>query len=313
MIAGAPAGHLAGDPVDTGSLARVLNNDINNEIVTFGAITPAYLITLDSVITDSINLFFDPTSPLTIGNTSLNFEARYIFKIITSGIAFEDGFEIPNVGPVGQFGSFRYNPAGSIWTFQGTSGIASNGSGFTSLNPNAPEGVQVAFIQQTGNFVINKFLNAGSYNVSLKSAQRGSNTQKFRLTVDGINISDFQPTNSNYEMDVSAIFTVASGIHTINFVGLNPLGGDNTVLIDDVTINLILNSLVQLINDVNAGPLLKDPSAGLILNRITSETSIGLPKFSSLAFPTYLRNGGFESRMINKKERFDAGRCPNGN
>lgn len=148
MIAGAPAGHLAGDPVDTGSLARVLNNNLGTETLTFSTITPAYFSTFNSVIKDNTQPFIDPVSPLNVGNTALNPEARYIY--------------------------------------------------------------------------------------------------------DG-------------------------GIY------------------------------------ISLDPLLKDPSAGLLLNRVTSETVIGLPSFSSMALPPFLRNGGFEPHMINKKERFDVGRCPNGN
>ena len=56
------------------------------------------------------------------------------------------GFEQVAVGA----GRFQYRPAGSPWTFTGGAGISGNGSGFTSGNPPAPEGAQVAFLQGTG-------------------------------------------------------------------------------------------------------------------------------------------------------------------
>ena len=49
-------------------------------------------------------------------------------------------------------GQFLYHPAGSAWSFAGGSGISGNGSGFTSGNPAAPQGSQVAFLQATGSF-----------------------------------------------------------------------------------------------------------------------------------------------------------------
>jgi len=53
------------------------------------------------------------------------------------------GFETPSTS------TFIYNPAGAVWTFSAQSGssgsgIACNGSLFTSGNPAAPQGVQVA-------------------------------------------------------------------------------------------------------------------------------------------------------------------------
>ena len=53
------------------------------------------------------------------------------------------GFETPVVG----VGKFAYTPTAPPWTFTGGAGIGSNGSGFTQSNPNAPDGVQVAFLQ----------------------------------------------------------------------------------------------------------------------------------------------------------------------
>ncbi len=58
------------------------------------------------------------------------------------------GFEQPSVGA----GKFQYDPAGSPWAFSGNAGISANNSGFTSGNPPAPQGTQVAFLQKTGSF-----------------------------------------------------------------------------------------------------------------------------------------------------------------
>ncbi|MBK6337738.1 MAG: fibronectin type III domain-containing protein [Betaproteobacteria bacterium] len=53
------------------------------------------------------------------------------------------GFEAPPLA-----GGFQYAPGGVAWVFSGNTGITGNGNAFTSGNPVAPEGVQVAFVQQ---------------------------------------------------------------------------------------------------------------------------------------------------------------------
>ena len=65
-------------------------------------------------------------------------------QVITSTTAgFTNlGFETPNLA-----GGFQYAPTGASWVFTGGAGISGNNSPFTSGNPPAPEGVQVAFLQ----------------------------------------------------------------------------------------------------------------------------------------------------------------------
>ena len=53
--------------------------------------------------------------------------------------------------------------------------MAANGSGFTSANPNAPEGTQVAFLQATGAISQSVAgLAAGTYVLTFDVAQRGN-------------------------------------------------------------------------------------------------------------------------------------------
>src|SRR5437763_454070 len=63
----------------------------------------------------------------------------------TAGV-LDFGFETSAVAA----GAYKYGPAGSAWAFAGTAGLSANGSGFTSGNPAAPQGTQVAFLQGTG-------------------------------------------------------------------------------------------------------------------------------------------------------------------
>ena len=71
-------------------------------------------------------------------------------KIAPATLAVLDpGFEAPVLAT----GAFQYDPptgtppTATPWSFTGSSGISGNNSGFTSGNPNAPQGAQVAFLQ----------------------------------------------------------------------------------------------------------------------------------------------------------------------
>src|SRR5207244_6981023 len=68
--------------------------------------------------------------------------------------------------------AYKYNPTGTAWAFSPTSGVAGNGSGFTSGNPVAPDGTQVGFLQKTGSISQSVYLTPGSYSISFLAAQR---------------------------------------------------------------------------------------------------------------------------------------------
>ena len=138
----------------------------------------------------------------------------------------------------GSSSSYLYDPAGTPWTYTGSAGVAGNGSGFTKANPNAPEGTQVAFLQQKGSISQTvSGLAAGSYQLSFDAAQRAihqASSQDFEVLVDGVVVSTFTPAGTGYSLYTTATFTVSAGTHTIVFQGLDGAGGDNTALIDDV-------------------------------------------------------------------------------
>jgi hypothetical protein len=98
---------------------------------------------------------------------------------------YDGGFETPVVGS----GAYQYNPSGSPWTFTGTSGVSGNGSAFTSGNPDAPEGSQVAFLRNTGSFSQVANFTAGTYTLSFLAAQRQNHqtsSQFFQVEIDGV-------------------------------------------------------------------------------------------------------------------------------
>jgi hypothetical protein len=147
-------------------------------------------------------------------------------------------------------GGYVYDPTGSAWTFSpqngnSGSGISANNSAFTSLNPPAPQGNQVAFLRGTGSFSQSVAgWSAGSYQLSFQAAQRARESdsnyqlaqQDFEVLVDGTVVGTFTPAGTSYQTYTTAPFTVTSGDHTITFQGLDSAGGDNTAFIDQVVV-----------------------------------------------------------------------------
>ncbi len=159
----------------------------------------------------------------------------------TPATAFaQPGFETPSQGKGAS--AYTYDPTGSSWTFSSMSGLSGNGSAITSGNPNAPQGSQVAFIQNTGTIsqVVN-FATAGSYIVSVSAAQRGNyqagSNEEIEVEVDGTLMGTFTPGSTSYATYTSVPFDVTAGAHTITFVGVDPSGADYTALLDQASIN----------------------------------------------------------------------------
>jgi hypothetical protein len=163
-----------------------------------------------------------------------------IDNVSPTGVS-DPGFENPSQGAGGS--AYQYRPTGSPWTFSGTAGLSGNGSGFTSGNPDAPQGSQVAFLQETGTIsqVVN-FAAAGSYRISVSAAQRGNygtSNEKVQVRVDGTVVGTFTPASTSYATDTTASFNVTAGSHTITFVGVDPTGADYTALLDRASILLV--------------------------------------------------------------------------
>src|SRR5262249_34687685 len=113
------------------------------------------------------------------------------------------------------------------------------GSGFTSGNPNAPQGSQVGVLQNTGSFSQAVTLTAGSYVVTFSASQRATyqdSSQTFRVQIDGTVVGTFTPGSINYANFITGTFTLAAGVPPVGFVGLTPNGGQNTVFIDQVAL-----------------------------------------------------------------------------
>jgi hypothetical protein len=149
------------------------------------------------------------------------------------------GFEDPAQGTGGS--AYKYDPTGTAWSFSGSAGVAGNGSGFTSGNPNAPQGAQVGVLQGGGSFSqVVTGMAAGTYQLSFRAAQRANvqaARQDFRVLVDGAVVGTFTPSNTGYFGFTTSPFAVLAGAHTIAFQGLDSAGGDNTAFVDDVRLS----------------------------------------------------------------------------
>ncbi len=181
------------------------------------------------------------TGQISFGNNDSN-ENPFNFNVtatVGNGGVTDSGFETPNIGSGSS--AYRYNPTGSAWTFTGTAGLTGNSSAFTSGNPSAPQGTQVAFLQMTGNISQTFALVGGTYNLSFRAAQRGNqpSSQAVRVLIDGAQVGTITPSGTSYGTYTTGVFTVASGQHTLSFVGLNPNGGDNTAFLDQVAFNSV--------------------------------------------------------------------------
>lgn len=189
-------------------------------------------------------------------DTGLTYGVQYYYTVSSSnsvgegadsesaGATATDLIAVPNSGfeaPV--ISTYQYNPSGGSWTFNSGAGISKNASAFTSKNPSAPEGTQVAFVQGAGGSVsqmLSGLIPGATYRISFFAAQRSGYTgQTWNATINGSIIGSFAPppAATSY-IDYSANFTASSASHTLAFVGTNLNGGDNTVFIDNVRVSI---------------------------------------------------------------------------
>lgn len=169
----------------------------------------------------------------------------------------DGGFETPALA----VNSYQSTPSSTAWQFSGSAGVARNGSDFTTNwveAQNAPQGSQVAYLQNIGtptaatavaaaSISQTVFLDADTYQVSFLAAQRAiyqSNYEEIDVKVvnDTTNstqdIGTINPVNTLYgSYQTSAFLVTTAGKYTIEFIGSNPLGGDDTAFIDNVTLS----------------------------------------------------------------------------
>ncbi|HEY1786822.1 MAG TPA: DUF642 domain-containing protein [Verrucomicrobiae bacterium] len=211
------------------------------------------------------------------------------------------GFETPSLGS----GNYQYNPSGGSWTFNGTSpngsGIVANGSAFA--NPNSPEGVQAAFLQEDGSIsqTITGFTTGTNYMISFFAAQRPNNAQSWNLKINGTVIASFNPgAGATTYGTYTATFTATAASQTVAFVGTDLAGGDNTIFIDDVQITnvstTVMVSVAPAVTSLTYGQPLSNStlSGGLVTN------SAGVAVAGSFAWttPANVPSAGTSSQSV---------------
>jgi hypothetical protein len=207
------------------------------------------------------------------------------------------GFENPTLT------TFQYNPTGSSWTFNGGSGISRNASAFTSANPPAPEGFQVAFLQGAGATIstqLNGLTPGAEYLLVFSAAQRaGYISQTWNASIAGSVIASFAPPNTatNYQ-DYSATFTASATSSLLAFEGTNLNGGDTTVFIDNVRVIQLAAADPFLTWSNDAWPMLSnkypagDPDNDGIANIVEYVLQGGDPSLSNTGIlPTLAASG----------------------
>jgi hypothetical protein len=154
---------------------------------------------------------------------------------------FSDGDFTSPVQTKGAPNNYTSNPIGSPWLFAGQSGVSGNGSNFTAGNPDVPAGTQVAFLQKNGIMLQSFDLSQGTYSISFQAAQRQnaqSKFQAFEVWVDNTLVDLVVPATTAYTSYHSINFTVTgTGLHILEFKGVDPLAGNDTAFITNVQIN----------------------------------------------------------------------------
>ena len=170
----------------------------------------------------------------------------------SGGLLANIGFEAPALG-----GGYQYAPAGATWTFSGGAGVTGNWNAFTSGNPPAPDGMQVAFVQGYGSSISQTaIIVAGTYVITVQGAQRANwqyGMQVIQILVDGVEVGQFQPPDASYTTYQTPPFALTNGNHTLMLQGIGGGGSDFTAFVDNVQLQaanviLLVNSDFETLN-----------------------------------------------------------------
>jgi hypothetical protein len=221
---------------------KVLPDDPANAVI--GAyVTGPGIIPGTRIVTNSSQ---DPNQFLLSAMAVPQTNQKYVFvgaAPLPNNLIKNPSFEIPKVE--GQPGGLLIQPKDNIWSFGDTTGIAANGSDYTKQNPDAPEGIQVGFIQGHNNSISQNIqLTAGTiYQITFYSAQRATNTgtQPVEVLVGpegGLltSVGTVKPAGSTYSQYTFYYTPTSSGSYTLKFTGLTGAGLNDMALIDDVQV-----------------------------------------------------------------------------
>ena len=216
------------------------------------------LITVNYEVVDGQNAAVQQSMTITV--TGTNDAPVAAADTVLGSVPLQDtGFETPNIT------GYLYNnaAAGGAWTFEGKSGLTDNGTGFTSGNPGAPEGSQVAFLQYshaTAGVISQSFTAVtGEYVLEFDAARRGNSNDHpmFQVVLDGVVQATVETPDIAYTHHSVAIQIQNDGPHTLSLVSVVGADSDETTFLDNIALtgaNTDFNGSVAFNDsDVDAG------------------------------------------------------------
>lgn len=299
---GAGAGGIGGWAKDTNSPGNTLNVDLYGGTTLFQTVPAANYRGDSGIGYHGFSLLFPDamidgnshTIHARYGGTATELNSSPKVVTVSPSLAVPNfSFESPALNGI----SFQYTPAGATWAFSGA-GIAANAGVLTGANANAPDGVQVAFIQGAGTISqsLAGFYGGDAYTVTVAAAQRGNNqasSQTVQVSMDGIILGSFTPTGTGYTDYTVNYIAPTTGNHTLTFTGINPRGGDNTALIDNVRIAKIVKQDFSISIDTSS----------ITLSLVNGSLPDGGPSQSSITAIPY---NGFTGAITLSLSYFDA-------
>lgn len=196
MTGTGPVGNNASGPA-LGLLGNITNTDGTVSISNSeGAFVQSGTILAESVTIDVPNASYIVNTPAAYFGTSGDIQDYWGNSV---NLIPDGNFESPQWSS--ESGSYLYNPTQLGWAFSGA-GITGNSSGFTSGNPVAPIGSQVAFVQTKGTISreLAGLIPGSSYQLDLYAAQRaGDSAQTLSLSVGSLNLGTITPSGISYQ------------------------------------------------------------------------------------------------------------------
>lgn len=193
-------------------------------------------------------------------------------------VILDPGFEFP-VQPANQWeqagGAGGGTLAGANWAFSSSAGITRNVSGFQNGNVLAPEGSQIALIQQVGTVsqTLSGFDPGKLYQLTVSQRARSGQTNDLQIRMDGQLIGAGRTNNMAFSDYSTPLFSVASAGPVLEFAATNPAGGDKTTFFDNVRIAEVTVSGPTLTNPgFEDGVLPASPGYGMASGWTSSST-----------------------------------------
>jgi hypothetical protein len=228
------------------------------------------------------------------------------------GPGFNHGQQLTTITPDWTFTDSLTNPSTLF------AGIAfDNTSTYTNMNPPAPQGLQVGFVQGDSSITQKLTLGAGKYNLTLSAAQRAGQqtSQSLDVMLDDTKVGTINPADTTYKLTTIPFTVETPGKHTITFKGTQ--AGDSTVLLDAIQASPV--SAQALVNQSPGAPSIgagsptqvaQDPYA-LFVQKLYHNVLKRPPSAAGLKrWTSFLRSGGLRRAvavaLVTKPEYLEA-------